>query len=466
MSTAGKPYFIILSCGLLFAYIATRCVMVDITHDEAYSFRVMKHFWYAEALCTANTHWLNSLAMKAAIISGWERNWQLRWFSMLSALLFLFAGGRWIMSIKGVHLKIFAFVLLLLNPYLTDYMGLARGYASGIMLETAALLLLFNSLNQMQDKMGRLGLLCAALSCIANYSFVYFFAGYAAVYFWQAYFKNGKPGWRKGWFYVDILISFGVLIFIFRALVFITRCSNDIVGAGTGSITEVARAFTGSLIYRYADMPTYCLVAVTIVLGAGVLIICATGLGTRAKDGNSEYFCSSRILLITLLLIIGSHILPGAVYPYARSALFLFPLLCMNTVYFAARMKINKYLLTLASLMLAINFVSAFNLSHTLDYKAQEDTKEAFDRIDAMQIKSVFLGRGTYGVYTNYYEQTGKLKYSFHGLYADSLLCGQATAYALLTEANAFRIPPCYRSDTLYRSRSGNLTLVRLQKID
>jgi hypothetical protein len=129
-------------------------------------------------------------------------------------------------------------------------------------------------------------------------------------------------------------------------------------------------------------------------------------------------------------------------------------------------MKINKYLLTFASLLLAINFAFSVNVSHTLDFKAQEDTKEAFDRIDAMQIKSVFLGRGTYGVYTNYYEQTGKLKYSFHGLYADSLLCGQATAYALLTEANAFRIPPCYRSDTLYRSRSGNLTLVRLQKID
>ena len=45
-------------------------VSVDVTNDEAYSFYIMKDFWYVEALCTGNTHWLNSLGIDAAILSG------------------------------------------------------------------------------------------------------------------------------------------------------------------------------------------------------------------------------------------------------------------------------------------------------------------------------------------------------------------------------------------------------------
>lgn len=254
MLTSKKPYGIALIGVLLFLYVAIRCVTVDITHDEAYTFKVMKHFWYAEAFCTANTHWLNSIAVKAAQFFGFEKNWQIRWLSLVSAALFFFAAYRWIKSLQRLPLRVFAACLLMLNPFVTDFLGLARGYASGIMLETVALLLLFDSFDESRSYKGRIGLLCAALSAFANYSFVYFFLAYCLFYFPRQYYKRGT-GWLKNkWLYGDVLLSITALLLIGRALLFIIRCSNDIVGAGTSGFTDVTNYCIGDLLYTQVNI--------------------------------------------------------------------------------------------------------------------------------------------------------------------------------------------------------------------
>ena len=81
---------------LICLYLIARAYCVDITDDEAWSFYNMKHFWYVETLCTGNTHWFNSLAIKISLLFGFEQAWQIRWFSILSGIGFLWLLYHWI----------------------------------------------------------------------------------------------------------------------------------------------------------------------------------------------------------------------------------------------------------------------------------------------------------------------------------------------------------------------------------
>lgn len=181
------------------------------------------------------------------------------------------------------------------------------------------------------------------------------------------------------------------------------------------------------------------------------------------KEAQSRYFASSVILFCILLFITISHFLFGVVLPYSRSALFLFPLVCMNLVYFAEYLKLKSFLLIGIGILLAINFCKTINLSRTLYYSAQENTKEMFDVIDSMHLKNVFLGRATYGVYINYYEQTEGLKYHFRGIYTGGIKCSGDTGYVLYSKADRYVLPSCFTADTVLKSKAGNLALLKLQ---
>ena len=118
--------FFFLVYALMF-YVVLRAVNMVITHDEAYSFYNAKHFWWVETLCTGNTHWFNFLAMKTCTLFGLEKASQLRWFSLLSSGIFLTAIYFWIKNINDLPSKVFAFSVAVLNPFLVDYLSLARG---------------------------------------------------------------------------------------------------------------------------------------------------------------------------------------------------------------------------------------------------------------------------------------------------------------------------------------------------
>ncbi len=465
MPLARRFSTIALPCILIFLYIAVRCFTVDITHDEAYSFKVMKHFWYAEALCTGNTHWLNSIAIKAAILSGFEKNWQIRWFSMLSAAIFIFISYRWIISFKRTGMRIFAFALLLLNPYVTDYLGLARGYSSGIMFEMAAILLLFKRRADNHGYKASIGLLCAALSAISNYSFAFFFAGYGMVYFLNDYFRKGARFLKSRYFYLDMFLCAGVSLFIIRALIFNFRCSGDIVGAGTANLTDVSSMFIADLFYGNLNLRGWLPVALAVLLICFITIVCVFGLSGKTEIQNPAYHYASAILSLTLFLIAAAHFVFHIVLPYARSALFLFPLICLNIVYFADSVKTKSVILAAVSALLIANFCLSMSFTSALDFEAQEGTKEVFAQIDKMQIKNVVMGKWTYGVYINYYRQTDHPYYRFHGSYADSITCSRDTLYALLSEPYRFKLTSCYKADTLLKPKAGNMILVKLLKV-
>jgi hypothetical protein len=396
-----------------------RAGLVDMTHDEAWSFQIIKHFWYAEFLCTGNSHWLNSAALKISIWLGCENAFCLRWFSVLSFIITCGFGLWWIRSFASNSIKLLGFCLLFLNPYLLDYFGLARGYAGGIMFQCLALILFIKGLEKGKRSFLFTSLSCSALSTISNYSFVYFFMAFGIIYFYTIHFKNKKSFLKDKAFYFDLACCLFVAFIIIRAFIFIIRCSNDVVGAGEPSFFAMFDVFSDGLVYSKLTLSKTTLNFISVLFFVSVAISSIYGIIKKHKHGNLLYFYISLMLSIMVFAMVFNYVFFHVVYPNYRSAQFLFVPVFMSVTYFISYTfsfyKIFKPIIYFICFLLILNFCLSMNFKYTFDYKEQADGKDCFDRVNELHPIRVGISPEIYGLFANYYQLTETKKYDFRG---------------------------------------------------
>lgn len=405
---------------LLFIFVCVRSVMTDFTHDEAYSFLNIKKFWYAQFLCNANSHWINSMAMKTASMFGLESNWQLRWFSIVCSGGILSLTYYWINGLSSFSIKLFAFSLACLNLFVLDYFVLARGYVSGMFFEVLSLGLFLMALQYNKPIVGRVALFCAGLSAIANFNFFYFFIAFTAVYHFTLYFKKGASSLRNKRFYFDTVIALGFVLLVLRALLFIKRCSNDLGLGAEAFIPAIFSSFLDGITYKNIGIENTVLNSFAIGFALLVFASAVYGVLRSVKHKNPLYRYSSVIFLLIIATLVFNHYVFHIVYPYYRSALPLFPLMVIMLVAFLhhtlPETKIRATILGLASLILFVNFFMNVSLRSTFDFYHQHDAKPAFELVQKLGGKHVGMSHEHFGVYINYYQPSNKYKYSFAGV--------------------------------------------------
>lgn len=419
---ARKPidflFFILLSC--LFVFVCIRSYTLDFTHDEAYSFLNIKKFWYAQFLCNANSHWLNSFGMKTASMLGFEDNWQLRWFSVLCAGGIFTLIYFWIKEIPNVAIKFFAFSLACLNLFALDYFVMARGYVSGVFFEILAIGLLLVSIKRKNITTGRTALFCAGLSAIANFNFFYFFVCFSLIYFIAMYFKNGKSFLKNKFFYFDTLAALGFALLVLRALLFIKRCSNDFGLGYHEFVPALFSSFIDGISYKNIGVTNPTLNNWAIVLAVLVFASAVYGILKFPKHKNQLYFFTSIIFSLIILLLVFNHYVFNVLYPYYRAVLYLAPLLVILIVYFIQytlpHHNARTIFVSCASGIMAINFFMNVDLTYTFDFYHQHDAKPAFNLIEKLGAKHVGMCHEHFGVYINYYQPSDKYRYSFSGV--------------------------------------------------
>jgi hypothetical protein len=410
--------FFFLVYGLMF-YVVLRAVFMDITHDEAYSFYNAKHFWWVETLCTGNTHWFNFLAIKTCLLFGLEKASQLRWFTLLSSGIFLTLIYYWIRSIRSVHVKVFAFAVSVLNPFLIDYLSLARGYSTGLMFETLSIAFYFISIKKRKRSIGTFSLLLSGMSAIANFNFFYFFAAFSIVYFFQFHFKKRSQFLKQPLFYWEVLFVFFISALVLKALHFITVCSNDI-GAygGEDLVSGVFRGFIHTLVYR-EGIHLSLIDGFAFVFCLGICMACIYGIRLTRKHRNETYAFSSFVLLIMIILTLVTKLAFGVLYPTYRTALMFYPLFSLVLVGFLSaiitNMKLRRVIFIGCGVVLALNFCSTLSLRRSFDYWQQSDTKKAFTYLDRIGANYVGASPELYGVYRNYYQLTDHQRFHFEG---------------------------------------------------
>jgi hypothetical protein len=375
-------------------YLVLRTYFVDITDDEAWSYYNVKHFWWVETLCSGNTHWFNFLAIKTALLFGYEKAWQLRWFSLLSGITFLYVGYLWLKSLDNLGIKLLAFSLLFLNPYVIEYLTLARGYSSALCF--MALSLYFYSTRDRKFIIS-LSLLFAGSSAIANFNFFYFFVPFAAIYFHKHYLQNRFEFFKNKQFYKDALYALGIVFLVLRALAFIKECSNDIGSfGGNDLVTSVFCSFIDTLVYGQFLIPIFIKYVLGCCLLAFVVAASVYGLVTYKRHANNLYYYSSLILLGMLFLVTFNHWIFHVLYPTERTALMFYPLMIIVLVlffnYISIKTILKNSMLYLVSILLVINFSVNAKLVSGYDHSYCMNTNQYFEYLRSLKAKKVCLG--------------------------------------------------------------------------
>lgn len=426
--------FFFLVYALMF-YVVTRAVSMVMTHDEAYSFYNAKHFWWVETLCTGNTHWFNFLAMKTCILFGLEKTSQLRWFTLLSSGVFLTTAYFWIKSLKDIPIKVFAFSIALLNPFLIDYLSLARGYSTALMFEVLGITCYYLASKNNKRNLSVLSLFFAGMAAIANFNFFYFFTAFCFLYFFKYYFKQGFVFVKEKLFYLEFVFAVGVSAVVIKALQFITTCSNDIGAYGADDlINGVFGGYMQTLVYKDGLLHVEVIQTLAYVLCGLVLLAAVYGIWLSKKHKCTWYtFASSLVLIILTLMVLNKWCL-GVLYPTHRTVLMLYPLIAMVLVGFVnaaiTKQKIKAVISYLIALCLAIHFILNVSLNYCFDYWQQADTKSCFTYLDNIGAKKVGIAPELFGVYRNYYQLTDKHQFKFKGKSINTAFPKGKDAYA------------------------------------
>lgn len=411
----------VLSLGflLLIVYVGVRAALVDMTHDEAYSFHNVKNFWYSEFLCTGNSHWINSAAMKLSLLFGCESVFCLRWFSVLSFIITCGFGLWWLKSFTSTSIKILGFCLLFLNPYLLDYFGLARGYAGGVMFQCLSLWFFINGIQNNKRTTLFLSVVFAGLAAISNYSFVYFFFTFALIYFYKIYFKDPSAFYKRKSFYVDSILCLGTFLLIGRAILFMLRCSSDFKGAGEPDFLAMFHVMSDGFLYQKTVLPKLFQYGVSLGVFICITIACYSGIFKCREHKNDLYHYSSLIFSVMIIMMVVNYFCFSSPYPFYRAAQLLFvPATISFTGFINFKFSFHRSIKTMVllfSFLLIINFMMSINLQHTFDFKEQTDAKECFDELQKLKAEHVGISPELYGVFINYYQTSDTKKYNYIG---------------------------------------------------
>jgi hypothetical protein len=347
---------------------------------------------------------------------GLEKASQLRWFSVFSAGVFLTSAYFWIKSLKDFPTKFFAFAIALLNPFLIDYLGLARGYAAGLMFESLALICVSIAIKNNKRNMATLSLFFAGMAAIANFNFFYFFAAFSIIYFYRFHLKQGLEFIKQKLFYIEWIYALAIAWLVLRALKFMTECSNDIGDYGGEEL--VSSVFVGMIdTHIYGKFQTNALHLLAYLFFVVVIGTSLYGIIAFKKHKIVWYRLSGSLLLLMFALMVINKWCFDVLYPTYRTCLMHYPLIALVLVGFVSSIvttkKIKAVILYVFSAIIAIHFITTINFSKTFDYYQQEDSKLCLDYLKSIGAKKVGLTGELYGVYRNYYQMTEHYKYPF-----------------------------------------------------
>ncbi|NTW52689.1 MAG: hypothetical protein HGB22_08890 [Chlorobiaceae bacterium] len=167
---------------VIFFYVAMRAATLSITHDEAltYAWHVTGDWLQIVLFKTPglpdNNHLLHTLLCKISVTLFGLSELTLRLPSLLGCILYLAGLNICLKRIVPGWLQVLGLLLAGMNPYVLDFMGLARGYGLGLgftMLGLAALLAsLADSPGKVRQTPALLSLLFFLLAVLANISFL------------------------------------------------------------------------------------------------------------------------------------------------------------------------------------------------------------------------------------------------------------------------------------------------------
>lgn len=390
LQRTGVLYFFI---GMLFfIYVLIRAIKVGITFDEGTTLGIFVPQSYLSIYSyfsvMANNHWLNTFSIKLLYtLTGKETIFIARVPNLIAMLFFLFYLYRVCSTYLKKHLGYLLFLIILLNPFLLDFFGLARGYGIAQTFMIAGLFYLIRFGQHEKERDGIFALCMAVLSSLSNFTYLLFLG--AAYVVAQSITFSGKSKFRVRVFLkfnLIIAVTFGIIIFPLKKL-------HDKGALWYGG----ERGFFEDTLYTLVDSslgfrsdPELVIIVLKIVL---ILFFCACILSILfGKEEKHSFRKPSLILFFTLGVCIISNILShqllDAKFFIHRTALIYFPLF-MSTLVFLINDNLEKYSsiimqITLFGILVGatINFQQHYNYYATISWFYDAPVTKVLDYIN------------------------------------------------------------------------------------
>lgn len=373
---------------LLFVLVAYKAITIGITHDEAYSFWLVKTLSINQMGGTANNHWLNSIGIFLFTnLFQSDSVGVMRLQSLVGFIIYLIALLSFVRHIDKVALQVLFLSIFLLNPYVLDFFSLARGYGISMGLQMMGFYYAYKFFKS-RDKRDVLKVFAwMTLALAANYSTLYIYLAFSAVYFLTLIqHRHGKAD-RIVWLTIILQV---LAIATAVTNLFIIRHFGDLeFGARNSFVEDTLASLVSSSAYGTISSPVAFSIAIALY---GILVIPSLVFTFRVitKRDNMEWVHFLAVVnLIVLAVIEALHFLFRTPYLIERTALVLYPLLGLTVCYYlhalaerlVTRRAIIHVLAVLITGLLCFNFLSNVTYKYFYDWKNHQDT---YDKLEMM----------------------------------------------------------------------------------
>lgn len=437
---------------LLFLLVAYKAFTIGITHDEAYSFWLVKTMSINQMGGTANNHWLNSTGIFLFThLFRSDSVGVMRLQSLIGFIIYLIALLSFVRHIDKVALQVLFLSVFLLNPYVLDFFSLARGYGLSMGLQMMGFYYAYKAFKS-RDKRDVLKVFAwMTLALAANYSTLYIYLAFSAVYFLTLIRHRSIKADRMVW--LTIALQFLAIATAVTNL-FIIRHFGDLeFGARNSFVEDTLASLVSSS--AYGTISRSAAFGIALVL-YGILVIPSLVLTFRVitKRDNMEWVHFLAVVNLFVLAIIEAlHLLFRTPYQAWRTTTVLYPLMGL-TLFFYIYALVSKYLQMKRAiqiiavalvLLLGFNFIGNASYRYVYEWKWNMDS---YDKIETLMADIKKEGRSApeedvytsfaIGVCANYYQVLYPERYSFHLMRysGKSILPNQATLLELLESAH------------------------------
>lgn len=418
------------SLGLLFfTYVFTRSILVGITFDEAWTIGAfVRGSFYNIFVCEpiiANNHVLNSFLIKLIYSFGQETVFLARLPNLISMVVYLYFSYKICTTFFEPLLGLSLYLLLISNPFLLDFFGLARGYglALGFLMASIFFLLKFRETSNSQA--GIFSLALGSLAVLSNFTFLFFWVGLFTV-IQLVFFMNKKFVWKNiktnypRFLSFNILISLVIISLIYFPIQKLRAVDGLWYGGDIGFYQDTLLSLTA---YSLGNLIS--LDGTVLILNMFLFLFFLAFLFSFFQKTKMILQSPIWIFLFLILIPFGvnifTHYFFGTKYLINRTALFYYPLLMIGFAFFVRENRWPHTLVFMRGSILIFSFLSLFNfyqnsnLYCTINWPFDSRTKEVLNYINekGKQENKVFILDSTvmFSSALKYYHWKKKYKY-------------------------------------------------------
>lgn len=373
MNTTKRIYFIYWTIGILvFLYVFIRAILVGVTYDEAWTITQFVPSKLSDIICftvpIANNHIVNTLLIKFLFLFGNESVFIARLPNVLALILFIYFSARITREYIGGWIGLGTFLLVLANPFVLDFFGLARGYGLSLSFQVAAIYYFIRFFNSPKRKTVFSTLIFAALSVLSNFTLLNFFLAIVLLLYFVPLVTKRFDLLKKIWI-PSLVISLIVVAIIYEPLRKLKASGNLYYGGNHDFYTDTLQSLSKYTLYTMEQtLASTVALNIFLILLVGFLIVSYTTSKFRIDTpknliGMLFFACFASTVL--------QHYLFDNLYLVDRTALLFIPLLLFLfgfSIQESLKYRISKWAMSMVVLGFSLNFLQQANFYRTVTW--------------------------------------------------------------------------------------------------